>query len=43
MTNVSANMIDYASEMELYIILLTLKKIFMVESDSFNHEISAGQ
>ncbi len=37
-----ANMIEYASEMDLYIISATLK-VFMVESDNFNHEISASQ
>ncbi len=44
MANLDANMIEHASEMELYMILPTLEKFFfMLEPDSFNHEISADE
>ncbi len=40
-SNLGSNMIEHVSRMELYIILSTLEKVGMLESDNFNHEISA--
>ncbi len=40
--NLGANMIEYVSKMELYIILSTLEK-FYCWNRSLNHEISAGE
>ncbi len=40
MGNLSPNTINHVSKMELYIILSTLEKVWMLESDNFNHEIS---
>ncbi len=36
-------MIEHTSEMELYMILPTLEKFFILESDSFNHKILVGK
>ncbi len=40
--NLGANMIKHASDMELYDFTY-FRKVFRLESDSFNHEISANE